>query len=210
MWIVACALVLVLIGASGGRMPGVVSSHHRWFVSWPGNHSLDPERFHGGQRVTPELGGQRFETLAYGTTGRRLSGRMGESMWVEGTRSGARPDRIRWLAPRHVVGVLTLTAVSEQWSPGAPLYRSANRIRRVLTRSADVMPEQEASLFLGLIIGDDRNQSESMRMAFRAAGLSHLVAVSGQNVAFVLIALSPFRRLRAVAICRHLGVLAGS
>ena len=145
-----------------------------------------------------ELNGQRFETLAYGSSGRRLSGRlMGELVWVEGTRSGARPDRIRWLAPRHVVGVLTLTSVSEQWSPGAPLYRSANRIRRVLIRSADVMPEQEASLFLGLIIGDDRNQSETMRMAFRAAGLSHLVAVSGQNVAFVLIALSPFlRRLR--------------
>jgi competence protein ComEC len=36
-----------------------------------------------------------------------------------------------------------------------------------------------------------------MRIAFRSAGLAHLVAVSGQNVAFVLIVLSPlFRRLR--------------
>jgi competence protein ComEC len=59
------------------------------------------------------------------------------------------------------------------------------------------MPDTDSSLFLGLIIGDDRNQPESMRAAFRSAGLSHLVAVSGQNVAFVLIALSPLlSRLR--------------
>ncbi|MHB1128564.1 MAG: ComEC/Rec2 family competence protein, partial [Ilumatobacteraceae bacterium] len=155
-------------------------------------------RFHGGQRVVLEVEGKRFETIAYGSPGRRLRGRlMGESVWVEGTRSGVRPDRIRWLAPRHIVGSLTLTSVSEQWSSGAPLYRSTNRIRRVLIRSTDVMPDSEASLFLGLVIGDDRDQPKSMRDAFRSAGLSHLVAVSGQNVAFVLIALSPLlRRLR--------------
>lgn len=197
--IVASALALVFVGASGAQDAWRhVTTSSLGLYQGPVIVRSDPERFHGGQRVVLEVEGKRFETIAYGSSGRRLRGRlMGESVWVEGIRSSVQPDRIRWLAPRHVVGSLTLTSVSERWSSGAPLYRSANRIRRVLIRSTDVMPDSEASLFLGLIIGDDRNQPESMRDAFRSAGLSHLVAVSGQNVVFILIALSPLlRRLR--------------
>lgn len=199
MRIVACALALVFVGASGAREAWRdVTTPSVGLYRGPAIVRADPQRFHGGQRVVLEVEGQRFETIAFGSPGRRLRGRLvGESVWIEGTRSEVRPDRIRWLAPRHIVGSLTLASVSEQWNPGAPLYRGANRIRRMLTRSAEAMPESEASLFLGLIIGEDRNQSDSMRNAFRSAGLSHLVAVSGQNVAFVLIAVSPLlRRMR--------------
>jgi len=199
MRIVACAFALVFVGASGAQEAWRhATTSSLGYFRGPAIVRSDPERFHGGQRVVLEVRGERFETIAYGTSGRRLRSRlMGESVWVEGTRSSSRPDRVRWLAPRHIVGSITLTSVSEQWSSGAPLYRSTNRIRRALIRSTDAMPDSEASLFLGLIIGDDRNQPESMRNAFRSAGLSHLVAVSGQNIAFVLIALSPLlQRLR--------------
>ncbi len=193
------ALAVVIVGASGAQSAwqhGDTSSVRLY--RGPAILRSDPEPFFGGHRVVLEIKDKRFETIAYGSAGRRLRARlMGETVWVEGTRASVRPDRVKWLAPRHVVGTLALTSVSEQWNFGSPLYRSANHIRRVLIQSADVMPDLEASLYLGLIIGDDRNQPESMRGAFRAAGLSHLVAVSGQNVAFVLIALSPLmRRLR--------------
>jgi competence protein ComEC len=46
-------------------------------------------------------------------------------------------------------------------------------------------------LFLGLVVGDDRGQPPAMVESFRASGLSHLTAVSGQNVAFLLAALAP-------------------
>jgi competence protein ComEC len=42
-----------------------------------------------------------------------------------------------------------------------------------------------------LVIGDDREQPRDMIDRFRASGLSHLTAVSGQNVAFVLAAFGP-------------------
>jgi competence protein ComEC len=42
-----------------------------------------------------------------------------------------------------------------------------------------------------LVIGDDRNQPREMISAFRDSGLSHLTAVSGQNIAFVLAAAAP-------------------
>ncbi|MEZ5230476.1 MAG: ComEC/Rec2 family competence protein [Acidimicrobiales bacterium] len=41
------------------------------------------------------------------------------------------------------------------------------------------------------MIGDDRFQSKGQQARFRAVGLSHLLAVSGQNVAFVLAVAEP-------------------
>ena len=53
------------------------------------------------------------------------------------------------------------------------------------------------SLFTGLVIGDDREQPADLADAFRGAGLTHLLAVSGQNVAFALALAGPLlRRLR--------------
>jgi len=47
------------------------------------------------------------------------------------------------------------------------------------------------------VIGDDRNEPETMITDFRASGLSHLTAVSGQNIAYLLAAAAPLlRRLR--------------
>jgi competence protein ComEC len=59
------------------------------------------------------------------------------------------------------------------------------------------MEPVDASLFTGLVLGDDARQPTWLVDEFRAAGLSHLTAVSGQNVAFVLAAAMPIlRRLR--------------
>lgn len=198
--VVVLAVSFVLVGASGANEAWRHSNTSSLgLYRGPAIVRSDPEPFYAGQRVVLEIQDKRYEAIAFGSPGRRLRPRlMGEIVWVEGTRSSIRPDRMKWVAPRHIVGIISLTSVSEQWSFGSPLYRSVNRVRRLLTHSADVMPDSEASLYLGLVIGDDRNQSESMRGAFRSAGLSHLVAVSGQNVAFVLIALSPLlRRLRS-------------
>jgi competence protein ComEC len=59
------------------------------------------------------------------------------------------------------------------------------------------LPAGDAALFRGLVLGDDVDQPAAMIDRFRASGLSHLTAVSGQNVAFVLAAAGPLlRRLR--------------
>jgi competence protein ComEC len=55
-------------------------------------------------------------------------------------------------------------------------------------------------LLLALLMGDDRAQPPSMVAAFRASGLSHLSAVSGQNVAFLLAAAAPLLRRLAPAV----------
>ncbi|MEK7291820.1 MAG: hypothetical protein AAB088_00065, partial [Actinomycetota bacterium] len=57
-WVVACALVLVLIGASGGQDAWRrVTTPSLGLYRGPAIIRSDPQRFHGGQRVTLELGG---------------------------------------------------------------------------------------------------------------------------------------------------------
>ncbi|MBS1838282.1 MAG: ComEC/Rec2 family competence protein, partial [Actinobacteria bacterium] len=47
------------------------------------------------------------------------------------------------------------------------------------------------ALYLGLVLGDDREQSDLDRFRFQATGLGHLLAVSGQNVAFLMLVARP-------------------
>jgi competence protein ComEC len=77
---------------------------------------------------------------------------------------------------------------------GAALAVASNRVRHLVERGAAALPEPHAALFRGLVVGDDRDQPLAMVAAFRGSGLSHLTAVSGQNVAFVLAAAGPVLR----------------
>jgi competence protein ComEC len=87
---------------------------------------------------------------------------------------------------------MTVRSVSEEFSEGSMAIRAANRMRDALRNGVASMPYNLQALFAGLVIGDDRDQSREMVNQFRASGLSHLCAVSGQNVAYLLAALSPF------------------
>jgi competence protein ComEC len=120
----------------------------------------------------------------------------GEWVWVRGERR-ALTGGVRRAQVRHVVGQFQLEVVADTL-PGHPLAIAGNRVRSALRRGADVsMPPDIAALFTGLVIGDDARQPPHMIEEFRSSGLSHLTAVSGQNVAFLLAAAMPvLRRLR--------------
>jgi competence protein ComEC len=111
---------------------------------------------------------------------------------------------------RHLAGRLEVDAVVG-WRPGGGVTRVANGLRRTLARGAEVLSDRHASLLAGLTLGDDREQPADMTDAFRAAGLTHILAVSGQNVAFVMVLAAPvLSRLRfGPRLVVTLAVLAG-
>jgi competence protein ComEC len=118
---------------------------------------------------------------------------------LSGVRDALDPHRRERVASQHVVGALTLTWAAEV-AEGGPLDRASNRVRDVLDRGSLALRDGDDALFRGLVLGDDAEQTPAMVDRFRASGLSHLTAVSGQNVAFVLAAAGPFlRRLRPAA-----------
>jgi competence protein ComEC len=154
----------------------------------------DPEPFGGGVSVVARLDGRHVELRAFGGSARRLSRRAaGERVAITGRLAPVPVASRRRLAERHVAGRVDVTAVGG-WSAGSPAARAANRVRRLLTRGATSMSPGERALYTGLVIGDDRDEPRDLVDAFRASGLSHLTAVSGENVAFVLMAAAPVLR----------------
>ena len=168
------------------------------FGPWRGWATVesDPAPRGSAMVVVVRLDEKRFETWAYGRH-RSSAGSLeaGDLVWLAGTTSAIGDATARRRsAVRHVVGRVRLEFIADirDGSPGAV---AANRVRGMLRSSAErSMDARHAALFTGLVIGDDARQDPSMVEEFRDAGLSHLTAVSGQNVAFVLLAAGPLLR----------------
>lgn len=81
-----------------------------------------------------------------------------------------------------------LSAVDEPAvvSAGPVWHRWAGSVRqRLRGLAARALPPRAAGLFPGLVLGDTGDLDPELRENFRAAGLSHLVAVSGANFGIV-------------------------
>ena len=147
----------------------------------------DPVAKFGGTQVVLHIEGKRYLALAHAMAGRRLlSSEAGNVVYVEGVRASLSSESIMRYSSRHIVGTFAVDFAGERVAPASPLFRSANKTRSTMLRAARLMPRDDAALFMGLVIGDDRAQPRTMITSFRQSGLSHLTAVSGQNVAFVL------------------------
>ncbi|MBT8241814.1 MAG: ComEC/Rec2 family competence protein [Acidimicrobiia bacterium] len=91
-----------------------------------------------------------------------------------------------WHRSQHVVGRLNATSV-QIVGDGQVHWRIAAWLQRTVAASTGSMDPGSAALYQGLVTGDDRHQGAAQKAIFRRTGLSHILAVSGQNVAFVLI-----------------------
>ena len=152
----------------------------------------DPEARGAGVAVVFRIEGWRYEAVFYGADAWRVRDRMqGESVRLSARRLAWGGDVSRYKLVRHVAGRLDDVKLGGDWTQGSALTRATNRLRRLIARGATSLPAAEGSLLVGLVIGDDRAQPREMRNQFRAAGLSHLTAVSGQNIAFVLAVFAP-------------------
>lgn len=95
-----------------------------------------------------------------------------------------------WRRSRHLAGRLVVKRI-DRGPPAPPWFRLANSVHQVLARGAESFDDRGRALYLGLVVGDDRGQSDVEKFRFQATGLGHLLAVSGQNVAFLLLLARP-------------------
>ena len=151
----------------------------------------DPDRRDGAVHVEARTGGRRVDAWVRGAPAAALETRLaGERVRLRGRIAPLPPaSRVR-LAPRHISARLTVDQVGE-WRSGGRLARTANGFRRLLDRGAASLPPADRALYSGVVFGDDRAQDDATVADFRAAGLTHLLAVSGQNVAFALAVARP-------------------
>ena len=96
-------------------------------------------------------------------------------------------DERTWLR-RHGVHVV---AIGKDWrivGRRGGIGGYADRVRAWLARSlAPGLTGERHAVLEGIVLGEDEGLSPGLRDAFRASGLYHLLAVSGQNVIFVAV-----------------------
>ncbi len=187
---VGLALLVLASTLSALALDGIEPAEAGRFEGWA--TLLDDPRSTGpfSVRATARVNEHRMAVSVHGPLAGRFDDRLsGERVWLEGAIRPTDADD-EWARWRHVTGRLSVDEVGGH-GEGSPITRAANAIRRLLSRGAEALPDEQRALFLGMVIGDDRDQTPVVADDFRAAGLGHLLVVSGQNVAFVLALAAP-------------------
>jgi competence protein ComEC len=104
-----------------------------------------------------------------------------------------------YLLGRGVTARLRAFGLAARGPPENAALRVANAVRDGFRRGAEAaLPDRDAGLIRGLAIGDTEGMDPEVEEDFRATGLTHLLAVSGSNVALVVVP--------ALAIAARLGI----
>jgi competence protein ComEC len=193
--------ILVIIGASlaasglaarardGLSPPAPSVIRGRWVTLL-----TDPAPYPGSVGVDIRIGRRHAQAFARGSAAESLAPRLaGEHVRVDGTLRPLTGPHRGWLVPRHIAARVSIDEVSGV-RPANLIGRGANAYRRLVARGVTVLSPRLRPLFGGMVLGDDRGQTPELQDAFRAAGLTHLLVVSGENVAFALLIASPLIR----------------
>ena len=113
--------------------------------------------------------------------------RRGDRIAVDGTLEAPTDDFAGFLRSKGIGVELNVETMRTLGPPLDPIGRLASSARAFLQASlARLFEPREAGLMMGLALGDTTELDPGLERDFRATGLSHLLAVSGGNVAMVL------------------------
>jgi competence protein ComEC len=154
----------------------------------------DPDSARFNARALVRVGGRRVLVSASGDVAghlRLLSA--GETAVLHGWFAPLEgfDERWRW---KHAIGEFHATDLRGVGPAQGVLAQIANRARGVVLAGSEHLAPTDRALLAGFLLGDTRGVPDALTEQFRAAGLTHLTAVSGGNVAFVLALLAPLLR----------------
>jgi competence protein ComEC len=204
---VAGVLVLSTLLASGGAAAAVRATAVSGgiLLSWvrqparvevTGTVAEEPRRVrHCGQRVvlTVHEAGRNGVTYRSRERAGMIAPRTVRERLAVGDRLRVRASvgEARWsdALGRQPPVVLTNPVVEERAPPAGAVLRSSERVREAArSRALASLAPERAGLLVGMALGDTSLLPAELERDFRAAGLTHLMAVSGANLAVVLAA----------------------
>lgn len=104
-------------------------------------------------------------------------------------------DYERYLKAKLVFGLVkypkNIEKVSSDLSFSEKVYKSLYSVSIAFENSLNrILPEPQASLSAGLILGIKRNIPDTLNEALSVTGLTHIIALSGYNVTIIIIVLT--------------------
>jgi competence protein ComEC len=111
----------------------------------------------------------------------------GDRVSAEGLLSLPEGDFGAYLAHRGFAASMSASTFRYLGPPAGFVVRAAEGVRRAFRGSLQrVFPPKEAGLMMGLTLGDTSRLDPGVEEDFKATGLTHLLAVSGENLAMFL------------------------
>ena len=92
-----------------------------------------------------------------------------------------------YLADRGILAVIYKPRLSQlETGAGSPLMHSLLAIRQRAQESINtLLPQPQAALLSGILLGDDHAIPEELAKDFRSTGMTHIIAISGFNMAII-------------------------
>ncbi len=194
--VLVIGLVLLLGARSGVVLDGLEAARSRPLTEVTAVLISDPREGDSGWSAQADVRGERVVLNARIGVAPSFGGAaVGDALVISGSLRGSEPET-SWSISRRIVGSVTVSKLHER-REASGVIGAANALRSAYRGGVRHFNSADRALFTGLVFGDDRNQDPIDADNFRASGLSHALAVSGQNVAFVLLLAAPIlRRVR--------------
>jgi competence protein ComEC len=209
-WIACVVLAGALAGAGAGSLrvdaidAGALRGPAGAEVRLSGRVASVPRRDPGGVSAEFEAGEGRVLLSAPSLEGLEV----GDGVAAEGRLAEPPPWRAATLRRRGIAAVLEAERVQPTNERRGGLAGRIDVIRgRAEVALGKAMPEREAALARGFVLGQDDAIDVRTREDFRRSGLAHLLAVSGQNVILLCLLAWPFLALAGLSLRARLGVL---
>ena len=228
-WLAAGALLCLGGARYAAAQPelhaGHVAAHNgQADVTLIGTVAAEPERRETSMQARlrveslalPGQAAQETSGLVLVSTGRHAALDYGMRLRLRGDLQSAATERslayAGYLARRDIYSQMRFPEIEILGRDGgAPVMRAIlslkDHARQVIYRQ---LPDPQASLLSGILLGDDSGLSAELDQQFRQSGLTHIIAISGFNIALLagaLLALTrPFLRPRPAGLMALLGV----
>ncbi|MFW5942611.1 MAG: DNA internalization-related competence protein ComEC/Rec2 [Chloroflexota bacterium] len=122
----------------------------------------------------------RFQTIAYGAR-LEMTGRLEEPPTLSDF------DYRAYLARRDIHRLIRyphLEIVAQE--PANPFYHTLYQAKESAQKTIHrLLPDPQASLLSGILLGDDSGIPPALQEAFQRTGMSHIIAISGFNIALL-------------------------
>lgn len=196
--------------------------HLHYYNGWPnvtlsGHVAAEPEKYDTFQqfrlavdeittsgRIIPVTGAllaqtNRYTDIPYGAKLRLVGD-------LEPPDKLGSPGYAEFLRRQGILSVMSYPQIAMTGTDDSrPLYRALlavrERGREVIRQS---ITEPQAALLSGILLGDDSGMSRETIEAFRVTGMTHIIAISGFNIALLIVLLD---RLTALFMPRRLAAL---
>ena len=71
------------------------------------------------------------------------------------------------------------------------IFTLSNKLQtKIIKNSREILPEDTREVFLGILLGEKGNISEQITESFKTSSLSHILAVSGMHVSYIILGIT--------------------